>query len=93
MEADRDDTQKLADAGVTERFDVSFQSDVDDLRSYFIYMERFRAILGRPSPIARRRQPRGYSALALSRVPRATSDAPRPRRTKDICGIWRLMYA
>jgi len=43
------DTQKLADAGVTETFfDVSFQPDVKDLTSYLRYMERFRAILEVP---------------------------------------------
>jgi probable F420-dependent oxidoreductase len=47
----RNDTQKLAEAGVTETFfDVSFQSDVDNLTSYLKYMDRFRAIL--ESPIA-----------------------------------------
>ena len=45
----RDDTRKLAEAGVTETFfDVAFQPDVDDLKSYLSYMERFRAILEIP---------------------------------------------
>jgi alkanesulfonate monooxygenase SsuD/methylene tetrahydromethanopterin reductase-like flavin-dependent oxidoreductase (luciferase family) len=45
----RADTQKLADAGVTETFfDVAFQPDVTDLTSYLRYMERFRAILEVP---------------------------------------------
>jgi probable F420-dependent oxidoreductase len=45
----RADTQKLADAGVTETFfDVAFQPDVDDLTSYLRYLERFRAILEAP---------------------------------------------
>jgi probable F420-dependent oxidoreductase len=45
----RSDTQKLADAGVTETFfDVAFQPDVDDLTSYLRYLERFRAILEAP---------------------------------------------
>jgi alkanesulfonate monooxygenase SsuD/methylene tetrahydromethanopterin reductase-like flavin-dependent oxidoreductase (luciferase family) len=45
----RDDTQKLADAGVQETlFDVAFQPDVKDLTSYLRYMERFRAILEVP---------------------------------------------
>jgi probable F420-dependent oxidoreductase len=45
----RADTQKLADAGVDESFfDVAFQPDVDDLKSYLSYMERFRAILEAP---------------------------------------------
>jgi probable F420-dependent oxidoreductase len=48
----RDDTKKLADAGVTETFfDVSFQPDVEDLTSYLRYMERFRAILEVPVPV------------------------------------------
>src|SRR5436305_50968 len=45
----RADTQKLADAGVTETFfDVAFQPDVDDLMPYLRYLERFRAILAAP---------------------------------------------
>jgi probable F420-dependent oxidoreductase len=45
----REDTRKLADAGVDETFfDVSFQPDVEDLRSYMRYMERFRGILEAP---------------------------------------------
>jgi alkanesulfonate monooxygenase SsuD/methylene tetrahydromethanopterin reductase-like flavin-dependent oxidoreductase (luciferase family) len=45
----RADTQKLADAGVDEAFfDVSFQPDVHDFKSYLRYMERFRAILEVP---------------------------------------------
>jgi len=48
----RADTQKLAEAGVTETFfDVSFQPDVDNLTSYLRYMERFRAILEAPVPV------------------------------------------
>jgi probable F420-dependent oxidoreductase len=48
----RADTQKLADAGVTETFfDVSFQPDVDDASSYLRYMERFRAILEVPAAV------------------------------------------
>src|SRR6266516_4011259 len=45
----RDDALKLADAGVTETFfDVAFQPDVDDLKSYLSYMDRFRSILEVP---------------------------------------------
>ena len=45
----RADAQKLADAGVDESFfDVSFQPDVNDLKSYLGYMDRFRAILEVP---------------------------------------------
>jgi len=45
----REDTAKLAAAGVTETFfDVAFQPDVDDLASYLRYMEQFRAILEAP---------------------------------------------
>jgi probable F420-dependent oxidoreductase len=45
----RADTRKLADAGVDEAFfDVAFQPDVDDLKSYLGYMDRFRAILEAP---------------------------------------------
>ena len=45
----RADTRRLADAGVDETFfDVAFQPDVDDLKSYLGYMDRFRAILDAP---------------------------------------------
>src|SRR5207249_5013991 len=45
----RDDALKLAEAGVDETFfDVAFQPDVDDLKSYLSYLERFRAILEAP---------------------------------------------
>jgi len=45
----RADARKLADAGVDEAFfDVAFQPDVDDLKSYLGYMDRFRAILEAP---------------------------------------------
>jgi len=42
-------TRRLADAGVDETFfDVAFQPDVDDLKSYLGYTDRFRAILDAP---------------------------------------------
>jgi hypothetical protein len=45
----RDDARKLADVGVDEAFfDVAFQPDVDDLKSYLSYMDRFRSILEVP---------------------------------------------
>jgi len=45
----RADARKLADAGVDEAFfDVAFQPDVDDLKSYLGYMDRFRAVLEAP---------------------------------------------
>jgi probable F420-dependent oxidoreductase len=48
----RADVRKMADAGVDEAFfDVAFQPDVDDLKSYLGYMERFRGILAAPAAV------------------------------------------
>jgi probable F420-dependent oxidoreductase len=45
----RGDAQKMADAGVDEAFfDVAFQPDVNDLKSYLGYLVRFRGILEAP---------------------------------------------
>lgn len=45
----REDARRMAEAGVHEAFfDVAFQPDLHDLRSYLRYMERFREILEAP---------------------------------------------
>ena len=45
----RDGAPRLANAGVDETFfNVAFQPDVNDLKSYLSYMERFRTILEVP---------------------------------------------
>jgi probable F420-dependent oxidoreductase len=45
----REDARRMAEAGVDEAFfDVAFQPDLDDFKSYVRYMERFREILEAP---------------------------------------------
>jgi probable F420-dependent oxidoreductase len=47
----RSDVRRMAEAGVDEAFfDVAFQPDVTDLKSYLGYMERFREIMEAPVP-------------------------------------------
>ena len=45
----RSDVRRMAEAGVDEAFfDVAFQPDVHDFKSYMGYMTRFREILEAP---------------------------------------------
>jgi probable F420-dependent oxidoreductase len=60
----RSDVRRMAEAGVDEAFfDVAFQPDVNDLKSYLGYMERFREIM--PSSVA---PDEGEARLAPTRV-------------------------